>query len=335
MTAYLRMFGCLAVLAGLGLAGPARAEKTVKNAPARLIVEDNAKLFSAAAVEKGKRAIADVRGSEGREVHFETYGKLSDAELKEFNALKADEGKKRDFWKKWAHGKLAGDRGLVILVNWDPGHVHILASETMRKFFTGDKEGELYKRLLDKFGEAKKAKTEAESQKIRDEGFVSAMEYTASNLPKDFGTTGGGHGKTAASDEKPARNPGMGIGGWVCLGISILLGIWLITALVRAFSGGGGGGYGGGGGMGGGGFFPSLLGGLFGAAAGMYMYDHFFGGHSSSATAGDAGAGAGGDAVTDTGNFNEDNYSGGDFGGDAGGGGDFGGGGGDFGGGDF
>ena len=294
MTVYLRMFGCLAVLAGLGLAGPVRAEKAAKDAPARLILEDNAKLFSAGAVEKAKKLIADVKGSEGREVHVQTYAKLSDAEEKEFDKIKGDDGKKREFWKKWAHGKLAGDRGLVILVNWDPGHVHVIASETMGKFFTGDKQGEVYKRLLDKFGEAKKAKTEPEAQKLKDEGLVSATEYVASHLPKDFGHTAGGHSGKTAPDEKP-RNTGMGIGGWVCLGISVLLGIWLITALVRAFSGsgsgGGGGGMGGGMGGGGGGFFPSLLGGLFGAAAGMYMYDHFFGGNSSSASAGDGGAG--------------------------------------------
>ena len=69
------------------------------------------------------------------------------------------------------------------------------------------------------------------------------------------------------------------LGAWLCIGVVVLLGIWLVFALVRAFTGGGGGGggggYGGGGGGGGGGFFPALMGGLFGAAAGMWLYDCF------------------------------------------------------------
>src|SRR5205807_8678908 len=91
----------------------------------------------------------------------------------------------------------------------------------------------------------------------------------------------------AKAEAAPARkaNP---IWGWICLGIVVLLAIWLVVALIRAFTGSGSGGYGGGGGGyggggGGGGFFPALMGGLFGAAAGMWMYDRFFSGHASAA----------------------------------------------------
>jgi uncharacterized protein len=88
----------------------------------------------------------------------------------------------------------------------------------------------------------------------------------------------------------------------------------------------------------GGGFGRSLLGGLFGAAAGMWMYDQFFGsqGHASSwSERNDAGSGDGGVSGQDTdysgsgGGFDDSGGdsgggdSGGFGGGDSGGGGDF------------
>jgi hypothetical protein len=97
------------------------------------------------------------------------------------------------------------------------------------------------------------------------------------------------------------------------------------------------------GGMGGGGFFRSMLGGLFGAAAGMWIYDQFLGGHShASGFEGDSHpGGTAGEMDAETPYSGKDSdYSGGggDFGGGGGdSGGDYGGGGGfgDSSGGDF
>lgn len=83
------------------------------------------------------------------------------------------------------------------------------------------------------------------------------------------------------------------------------LGIWLVVGLMRGLSGAGTGG----------GFFPSMLGGLFGGMAGMWMYDSFFrgGGGFSGGDGYDGGSSGGGD------------WGGGDSGGgDWGGGGDYG-----------
>jgi uncharacterized protein len=148
---------------------------------------------------------------------------------------------------------------------------------------------------------------------------------------------------------------------WLVPLVVVGLGAWLVIGLIRAvFRGGGspggmapgmGGGYGYGG-SGGGGFLSSLMGGLFGAAAGMWMYDRFFGHDASASSWTDPGrdntsdgfqgqdtsfSGSGGDFGDNSGN-DSGNSSGGDFGGgssgDSGGWGDSGGGGGDFGGGD-
>ena len=140
--------------------------------------------------------------------------------------------------------------------------------------------------------------------------------------------------------------------GWIVFGGIVLIAFLVIRALFRAMSGGGASGYGAGPMMGGGGGWgSSFLSGLFGAAAGSYLYDSFFRGHSSSnwdhsASAAEPHAtGDSGDvsqeewSVNDGGSFNDPDSgpaefdgddSGGDFGGGDFGGGDFGGGGDDF-----
>jgi uncharacterized protein len=143
----------------------------------------------------------------------------------------------------------------------------------------------------------------------------------------------------------------MGWLGWIILGVVALLAFRLIGALISGLFGGrGSGGYGPGGygpggyGVGGGGMFGSLMTGLFGAFAGNWLYDSFFGhghhGMSSTAFGGEDHShssgfndGAGEDFQGSGGDFDTGDHSsgGGDFGGSDGG--DFGGG--DFGGGDF
>ena len=338
MTAILRKFGLLSVIAAIFAAGPVAATEVGKKLPAHLIVEDSASMFSAEAIEKAKRVIADSKGSDGREVHVETYSKLSESDQKKYDAAKTKETKET-FWKDWVLNKAKGDKGVIIAISRSPGHVEVLTSEKMGKFVTADDRKEVRKILLTSFGaaaDAKKAgKSDAEQMEIRDKGLVSAMDYVGRRLPPDFGTQASTSqsAPTSATAEKAEKAGGSNIMTYVCIGIAVLLGLWLVMGVVRAFSGGGGGGGmgGGGGGMGGGGggggFMSSMLGGMFGAAAGMWMYDQFSGGHSNHAYGNDSGntggGGTGNEAVTDDGTFREDNSTGGDFdgGGDAGGGG--------------
>src|SRR5206468_984725 len=116
----------------------------------------------------------------------------------------------------------------------------------------------------------------------------------------------------------PARNPAVApVGqagnprggsswlGYVCFAIFAVLVIWMVVGLIRGFSGAGGGyggAMGGGGyGYGGGGIWTSILGGMFGAMAGSWIYNNMFGGgwgHSGtdSSSAGVGGGDTGGSA---------------------------------------
>src|SRR5262245_66672242 len=109
MTAYLRYFGVLVVLGGLAFTGQARADKgpSVAEIPAKLIVEDNAKMFSPDAIDKSKKIISGAKGFVEREVHLETYEKLSEAEQKRFSEAKTDSDRE-NFWKDWTKTKASG-----------------------------------------------------------------------------------------------------------------------------------------------------------------------------------------------------------------------------------
>jgi hypothetical protein len=180
-----------------------------------------------------------------------------------------------------------------------------------------------------------------------DAALAEATQFVESRMKENHAANAFGGAQPEHRGQAEHRGGGSAWGGlWTLVGFGIVA--WIVFAVIRSISSMGRGGYpGASGGGGGGGFFSNMLGGLFGAAAGMYLYNSFFGhgnsawgagpgggdyGSSSDPNAGDATATGGGGDYGDSGG---DTGGGGDWGGgDAGGGGgDWGGGGGDFGGG--
>jgi uncharacterized protein len=327
-----------ALLAGGLFALPAFAESKPQPKKAGVLhVYGNAdtKLFSEDGI---KRAESSMRGTQfegGMMLTIDTYPKIPD-DMKA--SYKEDE--KARFFNNWAK-KRAGDdkaKGVYVLICRSPGYVEVIATNTTReRGFSDDDKVVVRDTFLNAFKEAAKAKqdgkSDAEIVKIRDDALVSAVSFVANDLQDTHVPATA----TTKSDTKKAG--GMSVGGWICLGLCILLGVWLVIGVIRALTGGGGGyGPGGGYGGGGGGFGSSLLGGLFGAMAGMWLYNSMFGGHHDMGGGSDAFAGDGASdaAAGDDGDFSGDGGAGGgydDGGGDWGGGGDMGGGGGDWGGG--
>lgn len=322
-----RLTTCLtltaAFLAGGLFATPAlgtAAAKPKQPGVLRVYGNDDAKLFTADGIKRAESAMANARFDHGLELTIDLYAKVPEG-----RTLPAEESAKAKFFRDWAVERATGDKakGVYVLVCRSPGYVEVIADKTTRdRGFTNENEKHLRDTLINGF-RAAKDKDEKEQFEIRDKALTEAVSFVSADL-KDttVSATTGATKKTEAAN-KPG---GMGVGSWVCLGLCVLLGVWLVIGLIRAFTGGGGGG---GPGGGGGGFGSSLLGGLFGAMAGMWLYNSMFGGGGmfggSDAYAGDAGAGGDAGASGD-----------GDFGGDTGAGGSFdGGGGGDFGGGDF
>jgi hypothetical protein len=318
--------------AGLLSGGSALAAKVMR--PAELTVEDNAKLFSSDAVSKAKNILGALIANTPRELVVATHSEIPAGQKDAYEKAQADAKARGKFFHDWAEKEARHERGVFVLIYFpkdksERGNVQVLYDKQMAQHGFGDSQATaLRERFQTAMGEATKARTDPERSAAADKGLIAAAAYARDHLPKTIEPT--------AKQTQTAQGEGGGIGKWLCIGLCVLLGAWLVIGLIRAFSGGGGAG-GTGAGGGGGGFFTSFLGGLFGAAAGMWMYNQFFGGGASSAHAGDAGTDSSGANDAGAGDWSGGGSSGGDFGGDAGGG-DFGGGdfgGGDFGGGDF
>jgi uncharacterized protein len=324
----------LLLAAGLALLAPAPSA----SASARGI-KDNANFFSPDGEKRANAIIDDIfTRHHAKEVLVET-----------FEALPPDTTYEQFVQQRFREARL---NGVYIVVVKQGGHVSVRADSRTELLFTDD----VCKSVAQRLGNGMRTLGKAPY----DSALIEALQLVADTFQR-------GEPKAGASGAAPQRSyPGAypppavnnnrgsgswlpsGIMGWICLGV----GVWIIFALVRSIfasrSGGyggggpgyggmgggpgyGGGGYGGGYG-GGGGWGTSLLGGLFGAAAGSWLYDRFAHGGSSAygAPPVDQGGygGAGGASSTPDWAAPGDSSSGGgsagdaSFGGDAGGGSD-------------
>lgn len=340
--------GTLAAFVLAWFAPSAIAEKApaaaAKSGPGKLVIDDKAEAFSKEGIKKAEDAFHNITFKSTTELTIVTFAKVPESKRTKFEELKSDKAERNRFFGEWARelAKNRNTRGIFVLICREGSGIHAISdrqTDAKRGFDDADLK-RLEGKIATGFVNASKleSKDGPEAMKIRDDALIEAVNYSIAEL-KDTSAPDAVV-KNDASSEKKAS--GMSTGGWICIGISVLLGVWLLIGLIRAFSGGGGGGGngGGGGGGGGGGFLSGMMGGMFGAMAGMYMYNQFLGGGMNSASAADGTNGGdtgGGDGGGDTGagdwggggDGGGTSYDdgGGDYGG--GGGGDYGGGGGD------
>ncbi len=327
MTRYLMALTLAAGLTGAFYPTPAFAAKQAS--PGQMAVDDKADAFSADGIKKAEEAFHAVTFKSPTHFTVVVYKKVPDGKRAEFEKVKDKADDRKRFFGDWTRelAESRGAKGVFVLVSMEGGHVHAIDDKQtdVRRGFDDKDLRALEKKLVNGFASAR-GKEGDEAKKLRDEGLLSAAKFVADEL-KD---TSAGDVHSTRSENARGNGGGSGIMGYICIGIVALAAVWLVIGLIRMFTGGGGGGYGPGGGYGGGGggFMTSMLGGLFGAAAGMYLYDQFFGHHGSDLSAGQGDYG-------DTSSSYDDGGAGDYSGGGDGGGTDFDSGGGDFGGGDF
>ena len=293
-------------------------------------VVDNGAFFSEQAKSDAVKVIAEMERTLKRGVLIETFKEIP-ADVKTGVNLQ-DKPATSQMYDQWARkqAKQHGVNGVYVLIVKSPSHLQTeVGTETQQLAFTMKDRTALASLMVGKLG----AKQNDEA--LRDGvNFVSAT--MKSHLPN--------HPRTGTAPVPVPSHPAQSSGGmgWLIPAIVIGLVVWVVIGIIRAISGrvsgGSAMGQAGGGGGAGGGFFSSLIGGMFGAAAGMWMYDQFFSSHGNSAYGADHNDVNGGDSGF-SGQDTDYSGSGDDFGGgsDGGssGGGDFGGGGDSGGGGDF
>ena len=256
--------------------------------------------FSKSAREQATRKIQEIYRRFKVEVVIETFPSIPDTMRAQY---KPEE--KARFFRRWAETRATdeGLKGIYVLICKNPGHLQIEPDQVVRrKAFTLDQRDALVANA-----------TRLMSQKQYDAALAEIVDGIEAALETDLGRRGGALPAQRTPNAVPpgAAMQGSGLLGWVCLAVVAILVFWLISAVTRMFRGGGampgggpggmsGGGYGGGGygpsygGGGGGGFLSSLVGGIFGAAAGNWMYDSFFRGGGRSSSWGDTSVPQGG-----------------------------------------
>lgn len=332
-----RIFATLAVVGAL-LAG---ARASTASDAGTMRVDDQAGAFTPEGISKATEAFRQTTFQAPTYLTIVTVGRVPQDRRAEFDAAASNPDQRAKFFDTWARelASTEAQKGVFVLVYLETTHdgkerfiVRTLASEQtdVYRSFT-DADARRVSAILTTGLEQAKGKTADEAKTLRDTALEEATNFVAdqlknTTLPREKGQHAVAGGRRAGI--------GSGVMGWVCMGVCVLLGVWVVVGLIRAMSGGGG--YGGYGGPGGGGFFSSLMGGMFGTMAGMWMYNNLFGSGMSDIGATEGFSGDPGDTGADS---YDGGASGGSEGGDWGGGADTGGGdwggGGDFGGGDW
>ena len=284
-------------------------------------VRDEANFFKPETVTQANEIITEIRQKYKKDLLVDTLRDVPAAERQQ--ATSADPSVKGRFFADWAvrRAREEGVNGIYVLITRAPGHVEVAVGNTTRMVFPDEERHQLTQILLSHF-----------KKKEYDEGLLEAVRFVRSTLAAQVegqrGRAFSGPGVHHAAARATRRGRQCWLGplalamGWAwrscsasgCFRRSSVpwpapgrTNVWGICA-----------GYGGPAGYGpagGGGFFPSLLGGLFGAAAGSWLYDRFSGGQSPLAAEPPPSAPGPEDTgyTAEGGDFNSTDTSGGDF----------------------
>ena len=301
-------------------------------------IQDDAGFFSESAKADASFNIRELQKTLKKDVCVETFKEIP-ADVKQ-GVNPQNKAALNRMFDQWAvkRARLQSVNGVYLMLVKEPSHLQVVVgNDTQKQAFTLADRDMLVGMMLAKL------RTKDYDAALREGmSFVaSTMKIHATSRPRDAAAPA--PVTSYRNDPQPKSS-----GGWLLPLLIIGLVLWVVLAIVRSLFRGGA--AGGGTAMspaagGGGGFFRNMLGGMFGAAAGMWMYDQFFGSHGSSAYGAsqddrhsDNVGGGGGDSgfsgqdtdyTSSGGSFGDDSGGGGFDGGDSGGG-DSGGGGGDF-----
>lgn len=284
-------------------------------------IEDNGAFFTEQTKAEVAREIEELKANVKKDIAIETFQEIP-GDIKNGVDME-DKAAVNRLFDQWAtrQAKTKGVNGVYLLLVKSPAHLRIVVgNDTQKRAFTLQDRDRLIGKML---------------VKLRAKDFDGALLEGVNFISVTMRANAGGNSQAgiAPSTEAPAKSGGSSFS--ILTLLLIGLAVWVVIGVIRALFGNRNAG-----GMGtpamtggGGGFFSSLMGGMFGAAAGMWMYNQFFDNHASASDQHHDSHGAGndqslsgqdtdytssGDSFTD----NSGDSGGGDFGGGDSGGGD-------------
>ena len=289
-------------------------------------IRDTGDFFSESAKTKATRKISEIEQQYKKDLVIETFKEIPE-EIKQDVDL-SDKTAMNRLFERWTvkQAKQRGVNGIYILLSKEPAHIQIVVgNETQNKAFTVMDRNNLSRLMLSKL-----------RKKQNDEALLEGVNFVFTTMASHVIPHNRANNVSSSTTATPVKGGQTEQGipwGWIVIAVIGIGAIWLILGIIRSVSGGRASTIGPGmsPGYGGGGMFSSLLGGMFGAAAGMWLYDQFSGNHGNAwgADQDNRSGGSTGFSGQDTdysgtgGDFGGDSGGGDSGGGDSGGGGDF------------
>ena len=282
----------------------------------RGIILDNGAFFSDSAKAEANRQLLDVGLRFKKEVVIETFKTIPDDVTKGVNLQ--DRAAVNRMFEQWTIRQARQQRvnGIYILLSKEPSHLQVIIGDgTQQTLFTSKDRTVLVDVMLARL-----------RTKQYDEALLQGVNVIASAMKSHVVA----HSRPAVQNRATTATEDSNPWGWVIAAVLGFLAAWLVVGIIRSiFSGGGAAGGTAAAPGSGGGFMSSLLGGMFGAAAGMWLYDQFSGHHGSDIDRGgfdDSSSSRRDSDYSSSGDSFSDDSNGGDVGGGDSGGGDSGGG---------
>src|SRR5581483_8336977 len=233
----------LALLVGV----PALSARADKADPPRH-VQDDAGFFNAKAKEEANATIAKIKRTHGKDLLVETVENVK-------RPAGVDPKDKDAFFTRWAIDRFKNQHidGIYVVIVTQQHVVRVVTGDVTRDlgYFTTQNRDQLRDLVV--------AKLKA---KDADGALLQAVHFVEETLAKNHAPT---TAPKATSPKAAAPPAGKADGaemppwvGFVCIGLVVLVVLWLVVGMMRSLSGGGAGAPGMAGG-GGGGFFSSLL----------------------------------------------------------------------------
>jgi len=232
-------------------------------------IRDNGAFFSDTAKAEAGRQMAEIGARFKREVVVETFKSVPD-DLKQGVNLQ-DRAAQNRLFEQWAL-RQARDlkvNGVYILISKEPSHLQVLVgNETQRTLFQPRDRDALVSAMLAKLRDRK-----------NDAALLEGIGLIATTMKSHVSTR-----SRAVAQNRPTESTDAETSSpwnWVIAAVLGMAVVWIVIGIFRAISNRGSSpDLAGGAGSSGGGFLTSLIGGMFGAAAGMWLYDQFSGNHS-------------------------------------------------------
>ena len=304
---FVRLGILIALLVGVGLA-PAQSGA----------IRDTAAFFSEPSKAEAGRNITELGRRFRKDLVIETFREIPEAVRQGVNLQ--DKPAVNRMFEQWTvqQAKQLRVNGIYILLTKEPAHLQVVVgNETQNNAFTLKDRDALTSLVL--------ARLRA---KQNDEALLDGVNFVTTTMASHAAARTRPVPVTTAPASRSESPSGLST---ILVVLLVLAVVWLVVGVFRAMSRSGNAAAGAGGGAvsGGGGFLSSLVGGMFGAAAGMWLYDQFSGNHGSAWGAnqdqGSSGEGSFSGRDSDYSSSGSD-FSGGDSGGGDSGGGDSGGG---------